>query len=120
MEQSHEIQTKTSVPDCSPLLTLGGRVSQGTTLTVLAVATVGAAVVLGWDSLVALGLSTFILALLPCAAMCALGICASRMGRRDAGAATEAVPPKEPLPPAAENAADAKTSAAEKIGAPAP
>jgi len=58
----------------------GGRVRQQTALTVLAVAGVGAALILGWDWLVAAGVSTFILAVLPCVAMCALGLCASRMG----------------------------------------
>ena len=78
---------------CNPILTLGGRVSQRTTLTVLAVAGVGSGLVLGWDSLVAAGVSGLLLAVLPCAAMCALGLCASRMGKKEAGA--EAVPPKE-------------------------
>ena len=58
-------------------------VGRGTTLTVLAVGGVGAGLVLGWDSLVALGVSGLILSLLPCLAMCALGICASRMGKGD-------------------------------------
>ena len=95
MESSQEALAKS----CNPLLTLGGRVSQGTTLTVLAVAGVGAGLVLGWDSLVALGLSSFILALLPCAAMCALGLCAARMGKKDTGTAAPPIPPKEPPAP---------------------
>jgi len=33
-----------------------------------------------WDWLVAAGIAPLILGLLPCAAMCALGLCASRMG----------------------------------------
>jgi len=36
--------------------------------------------VLKWDLLVAAGIAPLILGLLPCAAMCALGICMSRMG----------------------------------------
>lgn len=41
----------------------------------------GAGMFLGWDWLVAVGLSTFIIALLPCLVMCALGVCAMRMGK---------------------------------------
>jgi hypothetical protein len=59
---------------------LGARVRQQTTLTVLAVAGGAAGLILGWDWLVAAGVSTFIVAVLPCVAMCALGLCASRMG----------------------------------------
>jgi hypothetical protein len=96
MEKSQELQVQESSQSCNPVLTLGGRVSQGTTLTVLAVAGVGAGLVLGWDSLVALGLSSFVLALLPCAVMCAVGLCASRMGK-SAQTAT-GTPPATPGP----------------------
>jgi len=40
----------------------------------------GAGAFLGWDWLVAVGLSTVIIALAPCLVMCALGWCAMRMG----------------------------------------
>ena len=105
MEKSQELQVNEPPQSCNPILTLGGRVSQGTTLTVLAVAGVGAGLVLGWDSLVALGLSSFILALLPCAVMCALGLCASRMGKTDRAAA--GTPPATPGPDALTVKADA-------------
>lgn len=82
----------------------------------LAVAGVGSGLVLGWDSLVALGVSTFILSLLPCAAICALGVCASRMGKKEVGGSTAAVavPPKETVPPATVTAANAAANAVEK------
>ncbi|HSF21729.1 MAG TPA: hypothetical protein VLA81_06785 [Burkholderiales bacterium] len=44
------------------------------------------ALVAGWDWLVAAGLATIILAVAPCLAMCALGLCMNRMGKRDQGA----------------------------------
>ena len=44
-------------------------------LTVLAVA----GVVFGWHWLVALGLASIVLSVVPCLIMCALGLCASRM-----------------------------------------
>ena len=115
MEKYHALQAKASQRDCNPILTLGGKVSQATTLTVLAVAGVGSGLALGWDSLVALGLSSFVLALLPCAAMCALGICASRMGNKAPGGAadTEAVPPRQAHSSAAAVVADAAANAAE-------
>ena len=95
MQSSQEAQAESP----NPLLTLGGRVSQGTTLTVLAAAGVGSGLVLGWDSLVALGVSGLILSLLPCLAICALGLCASRMGKKDTDAATAPIAPKEPPAP---------------------
>ena len=68
---------------CNPILTLGGRVSQGTTITMLVALAVAAGLFFGWDSLVALGVSGLVLSVLPCLAMCALGICASRMSKKD-------------------------------------
>jgi hypothetical protein len=111
MEISQELQIKKPLQSCNPILTLGGRVNQGTTLTVLAVAGVGAGLVFGWDSLVALGLSSFILALLPCAVICALGLCASRMVKSDRAAA--GTPPTTPGP-------DALTVRAEATSGPNP
>ena len=101
MEESQAMQAKSSPQGCNPILTLGGRVGQGTGITVLIVAALGAGLVFGWDSLAALGLTTVIVSLLPCLAMCALGVCASRMGRKDAGATAGAAAPKDVQAPAA-------------------
>ena len=79
----------------------------------------GGALFFGWNWLVAAGLASVVLGVLPCLVMCALGICASRMGKKDAPAsATAPLPPKEvnvestatppsaaPSPPAAAQAA---------------
>jgi hypothetical protein len=111
MEKSQDLQVQESSQSCNPILTLGGRVSQATTLTVLAVAGVGTGLVFGWDSLVALGLSSFILALLPCAVMCAVGLCARRRGKSDGAAAP--TPPAIPGP-------DALTVHAEATSGPSP
>jgi hypothetical protein len=54
---------------------LGGR--RG--LILLAVTALGAALVLNWGWLVAVGLAPLLLALAPCAAMCAIGLCANKM-----------------------------------------
>ncbi|OGA46917.1 MAG: hypothetical protein A3F74_03785 [Betaproteobacteria bacterium RIFCSPLOWO2_12_FULL_62_58] len=55
---------------------LGGR--RG--LIAVAVLAVVGGVVLNWSWLVAAGIAPLILAALPCVAMCALGLCASKMG----------------------------------------
>ena len=52
----------------------------------LAIAGVTGGAVLGWDWLVAAGLAPLILSVLPCAAMCALGLCAMRNGQTRHGA----------------------------------
>ena len=49
-------------------------------LAVLAVALVGAGLALNWGWLAAAGIAPILLALAPCAAMCALGLCMSKMG----------------------------------------
>lgn len=49
-------------------------------LAVLALAIVGAGLALNWGWLVAAGIAPILLALAPCAAMCALGLCMSQMG----------------------------------------
>ncbi|MBI2297134.1 MAG: hypothetical protein HYU76_14110 [Betaproteobacteria bacterium] len=60
---------------------LGGR--RG--LIVLGVLAVGAAMVFNWGWLVAVGVAPLLLALAPCAAMCALGLCANKLGARAEG-----------------------------------
>ena len=79
MESAQQAGART----CNPMLTLGGRVKQTTTITMLIALAVAAGLFLGWNSLVALGLSGIVLSVLPCLAMCALGICASRVGKKD-------------------------------------
>lgn len=47
----------------------------------LATAAVGSGLFLGWDWLTTAGFGSVILGLLPCAAMCAAGLCAGRHGK---------------------------------------
>ena len=49
-------------------------------LVLLAVAIAGAGLALNWTWLVAAGIAPILVALAPCAALCALGLCMSRMG----------------------------------------
>jgi hypothetical protein len=80
---------------------LGGR--RG--LILLTVTVLGAGLVLNWSWLVAVGIAPLLLALAPCAAMCALGLCMSKMGGKscstqsspaDQGAGTNASSPTNP------------------------
>lgn len=79
--------TKAGEPSLAVIVTklarhyLGGR--RG--LIVLGVLAVGAAMVLNWGWLVAVGIAPLLLALAPCAAMCALGLCANKLGARAKG-----------------------------------
>ena len=82
MENSTEARPGPAVRDCNPVLTLGGRVSQGVTMSTLVAAAVGSGLYFGWDSLAAPGLTMLIVSLAPCLLMCALGVCASRMGKK--------------------------------------
>ena len=77
------------------------------------VALAGGGAALGWPWLVALGVAPILLSLLPCAAMCALGLCMGRHGSSaasgDAAAKLTTVapalldhtPPDAPFPSAA-------------------
>lgn len=44
----------------------------------------------GWSWLVAVGVAPILVAVLPCAAMCALGLCASRLGGRSCSSEADA------------------------------
>jgi hypothetical protein len=71
---------------------LGGR--RG--LIALAVVLVVAAMALNWSWLVAVGIAPLLVAFAPCAAMCALGLCASRMGGKSCSTETNTVAAPKP------------------------
>ena len=52
------------------------------TLISLGIGGVVAGLALGWDWVVAAGLAPLVISVLPCAAMCALGMCAMRSGQK--------------------------------------
>ena len=58
-------------------------------LIVLSVGAVVAGAALGWDWLVAVGVAPVLLAALPCAAMCALGLCMNKAGDKSCSTGTE-------------------------------
>lgn len=73
---------------------LGGR--RG--LIVLSVAVLAAAAYFNWSWLVAIGVAPLLLALAPCAAMCALGLCMRNLGGKSCSTASkpdDAVAPKD-------------------------
>lgn len=108
MENSQRIEAKAATRTLEQTITLGGRLSRRTLLIATAVAGMAAGLFLGWNSLVAAGLAPLILAVLPCAAMCALGLCANRLGPKNADSnAGEPATPKEPSASVATQAADA-------------
>lgn len=107
MENSQRFDAKTATRTLAQTITLGGRLSRRTLLIATAAAGMAAGLLLGWNSLVAAGLAPIILALLPCAAMCALGLCANRLGQKNAGSNTgEPAAPKEPNDSVATQPAD--------------
>jgi hypothetical protein len=59
-------------------------------LIVLTVALIGAGLALNWGWFVAAGVAPMLLALAPCAAMCALGLCMDKMGSKSCS--TKSVP----------------------------
>ena len=66
----------------------------------------------GWNWLVAAGFASIIIGLAPCLVMCGLGLCMSRMGKKDAVQSTTAsLPPKEADVQSAAPAASAEPSA---------
>jgi hypothetical protein len=62
-------------------------------LIVLAAIALGAGLVLNWSWLVAMGLAPLILALAPCAAMCALGLCMNKMADKPGSGSERSVTP---------------------------
>lgn len=66
-------------------------------LLLVGIAVIAAGLALGWNWVVAIGLAPIVLAVAPCALMCALGMCMMGMGRKTANP-TEAPGPNIPGP----------------------
>jgi len=75
------------------ILTLGDRLARRNAVVVWADAAIGLGLFAGWNWVVAAGLSSTVLALLPCAAMCALGLCAGSSGKKCSDKAAPGAPP---------------------------
>lgn len=61
-------------------------------LLLVGIAVIAAGLALGWNWVVALGVAPIILAVAPCALMCALGMCMMGMGRKTANPTCAAEP----------------------------
>jgi len=83
MEDSQPLESKPPARPLQPFITPGGRIGRRAALLGLALAAAAAGLYFGWDWVAAAGLAPIVLALAPCAAMCALGLCAHRLGRKD-------------------------------------
>ena len=80
-----------------PILSLGDRLGRRTAVVVWLAAAIGLGLFSGWSWLVAAGLSSIVLGLLPCAAMCALGLCGGSLGKKCTDkTATKAPPETQP------------------------
>lgn len=64
------------------VVTIGDRLGRRAAIVLWLAAAIGVGLFSGWRFVVAAGLSTIVLSLLPCAAMCALGLCAGSPHRK--------------------------------------
>ena len=94
--RNSEANTASAQSCCAPAGKTGWLSSRNLLIGAMVVG--GGAMFLGWDWLVAAGVASILVALAPCLAMCALGLCASRMGRKDAGTGAQAIPPTAQSP----------------------
>ena len=85
---------------------LGGR--RG--LIVATLAAVGVGVALNWSWLVAIGVAPLLISLAPCAVMCALGLCMSRMGGKSCSTQSSAIPDDNDIRPSARLETDAPSA----------
>lgn len=82
MESTQPVQDKpAAAQSCCAPAGRSGWLSSRNLLIGAAVLGGGGALFFGWDWLAAVGLASVIVAVAPCLVMCALGICASRMGK---------------------------------------
>ena len=77
---------------------------------IAALVVAGGALYFGREALAAAGLASLIIGVLPCLALCALGLCMGRMGNKDA----VATPTSASLPPDGEQSARQTQSKAER------
>ena len=97
MQNVELLDSKIEWQGASPTNWWRRRPSRRAAIVTLAVAGAAAGLFFGWGWVVAAGLSSVVLGLLPCAAMCAAGLCMNRLGQKNAcakGGPTSA--PKEP------------------------
>lgn len=67
------------------IITLGDRLGRRAGVIAWLAVAIALGLFFGWSVVVAAGLSGLVLGLLPCAAMCALGLCAGSSGKKCSG-----------------------------------
>jgi hypothetical protein len=77
------------------VLTLGNRLGRLSAVVLWLSAAVGIGLFFGWSWVVAAGLSSVVLAALPCAAMCAAGLCMGSGGSKCADPSSKSGPSKD-------------------------
>ena len=94
MESARPIDTNPAASACCATGTKRGWANRRNLFIGLAVAGGAAGMFFGWDWLVAAGLAGIVLGVLPCLAMCALGLCANRLmqGKRQPGGQSAPAP----------------------------
>jgi len=83
MQSTEQVETQPAPSCCAPAAK-SRWLNTRNVLIGAAVLSAGA-LFLSWNWLVAAGVASIIVGVLPCLAMCAVGICAGRMGRKDSG-----------------------------------
>jgi hypothetical protein len=76
------------------IVTLGDRLGRRTAVVVWLAGAIGLGLFLGWSWVVAAGVSSIVLGLLPCAAMCALGFCGGSPGKKCSEKTSAKAPPE--------------------------
>src|SRR5438093_13278281 len=66
-------------------------------LILVAATVVGAALVFNWNELVAIGVAPVVLAVAPCIAMCALGMCMNKMGGKPCSRESDSAAPSKEI-----------------------
>lgn len=97
-DMSMKTSAATKTPAVNPMQNLFSllreRVGGKNGLIAVAILAVGGGLVLNWSWLVAAGIAPVILGILPCVAMCALGLCANKMIGGKSSCSSSETPPK--------------------------
>lgn len=78
------------------ILSLGDRLGLRTVIVLWLAVAIGSGLFLGWSWVAAAGLSSIVLAILPCAAMCALGLCGGSSGKKCSDKTSKVPPETQP------------------------
>lgn len=94
MEATKQIQGNTTAAQscCAAPAAKAGWLSSRNVVIGATALGIAAGLFFGWNWLVAAGLASIIVGILPCLAMCALGLCMNKMGKKEAPGNISPVP----------------------------